>query len=164
VLTSRGVPVYAGGTAVGNKAVQLFIAMNGVRGSAFVEPEWIVIHPTDYQELRLLRDTAGQFLGGGPFQGPYGAGANLGASGQITGAIDSIWNKAVYVTAGMGGAGTALVGSRAAGQVWSRGGLNVEATNSHSTYFTSNLTAIRAERRLGLTLYRPAALCEVRLA
>jgi HK97 family phage major capsid protein len=30
LLTSRGVPVYAGGTAVGNKAVQLFNAMNGM--------------------------------------------------------------------------------------------------------------------------------------
>jgi HK97 family phage major capsid protein len=138
--------------------------MNGTRGSAFVEPEWIVLHPTDYQELRLLRDTAGQFLGGGPFMGPYGAGNNLASSGQVTGAIDSIWNKAVYVTAGMGGAGTALIGSRAAGQVWSRGGLSVEATNSHASYFTSDLVAIRAERRLALTLYRPAALCEVRLA
>jgi HK97 family phage major capsid protein len=163
ILTSRGVPVYAGGTAVGNKAVQLFIAMNGVRGSAFVEPEWVVCHPTDYQELRLLRDTAGQFLGGGPFMGPYGNGSNLSASGQLTGAIDSIWNKPTYVTP-IVGAGTALIGSRAAGQVWSRGGLNVEASNSHASYFTTDLVAIRAERRLALTLYRPAALCEVRLA
>lgn len=164
VLTSRGVPVYAGGTAAGSYADQLFKAMNGVRGSAFVEPEWIVMHPTDYEKLRLLKDTANQYFGGGPFQGPYGAGSNLASSGQITGAIDSVWNKAVYVTSAIGGAGTALVGSRAAGQVWSKGGLTVDATNSHSTYFTSNLTAIRAERRLGLTLYRPSALVEVRLA
>jgi HK97 family phage major capsid protein len=156
--------VYAGGTAAGTYADQLFKAMNGVRGSAFVEPEWIVMHPTDYEKLRLLKDTANQYYGGGPFQGPYGAGSNLAASGQITGAIDSVWNKAVYVTSAIGGAGTALVGSRAAGQVWSKGGLTVDATNSHSTYFTSNLTAIRAERRLGLTLYRPSALVEVRLA
>jgi hypothetical protein len=45
ILTGRGAPVYAGGTAVGNRAVQLFKAMNGTRGSAFVEPEWIVINP-----------------------------------------------------------------------------------------------------------------------
>ena len=43
LLTSRGVPVYAGGTAVGNKAVQLFIAMNGtprlrVRGAGVDRP------------------------------------------------------------------------------------------------------------------------------
>ena len=36
LLTSRGVPVYAGGTAAGNRAVQLFKAMNGMRGSAFI--------------------------------------------------------------------------------------------------------------------------------
>jgi len=42
-----------------------------------------LIPPTVYQEIRLLRDTAGQFLGGGPFLGPYGSGSNLQASGQV---------------------------------------------------------------------------------
>lgn len=164
VLTSRGVPVYAGGTAAGNKAVQLFKAMNGTRGSSFVEPEWAVIHPTDWEQIRLLTDTAGQLLGGGPFLGSYGNGQSVAASGQVTGATDSLWGKRVYVTAAIGGAGTALVGSSAAAQVWSRGGMSVEASNSHSTNFVYNLTAIRAERRLGLTVLRPGALCEVRLA
>ena len=164
ILTSRGVPVYAGGTAVGNKAVQLFKAMNGTRGSAFVEPSWIVMHPTDWEQIRLLTDTAGQYLYGGPGQGPYGNGQVTQASGQVTGAADSLWGKPVYVTSAIGGAGTALVGSSQAAQVWSRGGLSVEATNSHASNFTLNLTAIRAERRLGLSVYRPAAFCEVRLA
>ena len=164
ILTSRGVPIYAGGTAAGNKAVQLFKAMNGTRGSSFTELEWVVIHPTDWEQIRLLTDTAGQLMGGGPFMGPYGNGNNLAASGQITGAQDTLWNKAVYVTAAIGGAGTALVGSTAAAQVWSRGGVQVEATNSHSTNFVFDITAIRAERRLGLTVFRPGALCEVRLA
>jgi HK97 family phage major capsid protein len=57
LLTGRGVPVYAGGTAAGDKAVQLFKAMNGTRGSAFVEPNFLVVHPSDYQDLRLLTDT-----------------------------------------------------------------------------------------------------------
>jgi HK97 family phage major capsid protein len=164
LFTSRGVPIYAGGTAAGNKAVQLFKAMNGTRGSAFVEPEWVVMHPTDYEQIRLLTDTAGQYFGGGPFQGPYGSGSNLDASGQVTGAQDSLWGKPVYVTAGIGGAGTALVGTSAAAQVWSRGGVQMEITNSHASNFTLDLSVIRAERRLGLTVLRPAALCEVRLA
>jgi HK97 family phage major capsid protein len=166
ILTSRGVPVYAG-TVTDTKADQLFKAMNGLRGSAFVEPEWIVIHPTDWQAIRLLKDgtggTAGNYYGGGPFMGPYGAGVVTDASGQVTGAQDTLWNKQVYVTSAIGGAGTALIGSRAAAQVWSRGGMKVEASNSHSTNFVFNLTAIRAERRLGLTVYRPTALTEVRL-
>jgi HK97 family phage major capsid protein len=123
LLTSRSVPVYAGGTAVGNRAVQLFKAMNGLRGSAFLEPEWIVIHPTDWEAIRLLTDTANQFYGGGPFQGPYGSGSNLSASGQMSGPTDTIWNKPTYIT-GIVGAGTAIVGTRSSAQVWRKGGVS----------------------------------------
>jgi HK97 family phage major capsid protein len=165
ILTSRSVPVYAGGTAAGNKAVQLFKAMNGLRGSAFVEPEWVVMHPTDWQDIRLLADTAGQLFGGGPFFGPYGGPQGpASATGQISGAQDTIWGKPVYVTASIGGAGTALIGTRSGAQVWRRGGMSVEATNSHSTWFQLNLLAIRAEERLGLAVYRPAAYTEARLS
>jgi HK97 family phage major capsid protein len=165
ILTSRNVPIYAGGTAAGNKAEQLFKAMNGLRGSAFLEPEWIVLHPTDWQDIRLLKDTANQYYGGGPFLGPYGGPQGpAGASGQISGAQDSIWGKPVYVTAAIGGAGTALIGTRAGAQVWRRGGISVEATNSHSTFFALNLVAIRAEERLGLTVYRPGAYVEARIS
>ena len=163
LLTSRGVPVYAGGTAAGDKSVQLFKAMNGVRGSAFVEPDFIVLNPTDYESIRLLKDTAGQYFGGGPYQGPYGSGVNVDASGQVTGANDYLWNKAVYVTSALG-AGTALVGTRSAAQVMSRGGLSVEVSNSHDDFFQRNMIAIRAERRAALCVFRPAAFCEVRLA
>jgi HK97 family phage major capsid protein len=163
LLTSRSVPVYAGGTAAGNRAEQLFKAMNGLRGSAFLEPDWIVIHPTDWEAIRLLKDTAGQFFGGGPFQGQYGSGSNLAASGQVSGAQDSIWNKPTYVT-GIVGAGTAIVGTTASAQVWRRGGLSVEATNSNEDDFLRNLVAIRAEERLGLAVYRPTGYVEVRLS
>jgi HK97 family phage major capsid protein len=40
LLGGRGVPIYGGGTAAGNKAEQIFKAINGTRGSAFVEPVW----------------------------------------------------------------------------------------------------------------------------
>lgn len=167
LLTSRSVPVYAGGTAVGNKAVQLFKAMNGLRGSAFLEPDWILIHPTDYEAIRLLQDgtggTQGQFYGGGPFQGQYGNTSEIAASSQVTGPQDTIWGKPAYVTSAVG-AGTALIGTRSSAQVWRRGGISVEATNSHSDYFALNLIAIRAEERLGLTVYRPKGFVEARIS
>jgi HK97 family phage major capsid protein len=163
LLTSRSIPVYTGGTA-DTKAEQLFKAMNSMRGSAFVEPDWICIHPSDYQIIRLLKDTANQYLGGGPFLGAYGNPTMVDASGQVTGATDHLWGKPVYVTASVGGSGTALVGTRANAAIWNRGGLRVEASNSHSNYFVQNLVAIRAERRLALTLYRAGGFCEVRLA
>ncbi|HVJ27785.1 MAG TPA: phage major capsid protein [Vicinamibacterales bacterium] len=163
LLTSRSVPVYAGGTAAGNRAVQLFKAMNGLRGSAFLEPDWIVLHPTDWEAIRLLTDTAGQFYGGGPFQGPYGSGSNLGASGQVGGALDSIWNKPVYVT-GVIGAGTAIIGTSSSAQVWRKGGMSVEVTNANEDDFLRNLIAIRAEERLGLAVYRPTGFVEARIS
>jgi HK97 family phage major capsid protein len=163
-LTSRNVPVYAGGTAAGNKAVQTFKALNSMRGSALIEPEWIVMHPTDWEGIRLLTDNQGQFFGGGPFQGPYGAGSNVQQSGQVTGANDAVWQKPVYVTAAVGGAGTALIGTAANAQIWRRGAISVEASNSHSTWFATDVVAIRAEERLGLAVYRPSAYLELRLS
>lgn len=160
---TRGINIYAGGTAAGNKAVQLFKALNGQRGSALLEPDFIVLNPSDYQDLRLLTDTAGQFFGGGPFQGQYGNAGQIPASGQITGATDYIWQKPVVVTTAVG-AGTALIGTTSAAQVWRKGGLTVEATNSNEDDFLRNLVTIRAEKRLALACYRPSAFTEVRLS
>ena len=165
-LFGRSAPLYQRSGTVDNTAVQLFKALNSMRGSAFIEPEWIAMHPNDWQTLRLLTDNAGQFFGGGPFLGPYGgpqgpSGAN---QSQLTPASDQVWNKAVHVTPNVGGAGTALIGTTANAQVWRRGGLSVEASNSHSNYFQLNLIAIRAEERLGLAVYRPSGYVEVRLS
>lgn len=157
---TRAINIYAGGT-VDSEAVQLFKAINGQRGSALLEPDFVVMNPTDYQAIRLDTDSNGQFYGGGPFQGPYGTGQNVQASGQVTGALDYLWQKPVVVSSVIG-AGTALVGTSSAAQVWRRGGVTVEATNSNESDFITNLVAIRAEQRLALAVYRPGAFTEVR--
>jgi HK97 family phage major capsid protein len=59
-------------------------------------------------------------------------------------------------------AGTALVGAfKTAAQIFRKGGVRVEASNSHADFFVKNLVAIRAEERLALAVYRPAAFGEV---
>jgi HK97 family phage major capsid protein len=121
------------------------------------------MHPTDWEAIRLLTDTAGQYFAGGPFQGPYGAGQNFGAAGHLTGATDSLWGKPVYLSAAIG-AGTALAGNSASAQVWNRGGLQIESATSHASNFTLDLSVIRAERRLALTCFRSNGFVEVRLA
>jgi HK97 family phage major capsid protein len=163
IMNGRGINVYAGGTAVGNRAVQLFTAMNGQRGSALLEPDWIVINPSDWQTIRLSTDSAGQYFGGGPFQGPYGNGRNFDASNIVNGADEFLWNKPVIVTSALG-SGTALIGTRAGAQVFRKSGISVEATNSHASNFTSDLVTIRAEERLGLAVYRPSSFTDVRLS
>jgi HK97 family phage major capsid protein len=46
-----------------------------IRVNAFVDPSAIVMHPTDWQGIRLLKDANNQYFAGGPFTGAYGNGA-----------------------------------------------------------------------------------------
>ncbi|HCG01104.1 MAG TPA: phage major capsid protein, partial [Chloroflexi bacterium] len=56
----------AGLTAV--KAMEgIFNQITALRAVSFVEPDAIVIHPTDWQTIRLGKDSQGQYYGGGPF-------------------------------------------------------------------------------------------------
>jgi hypothetical protein len=41
--------------------------------------------------------------------------------------------------------------------LYRRGGVSLEATNSHSDWFVRDITAIRAEQREALAVYRPAS-------
>ena len=55
-------------------------------------------------------------------------------------------------------ANTALVGAfGTAAQLFRKGALRVDVSNSHADFFVKNLTAIRAEERIALAVYRPAA-------
>jgi HK97 family phage major capsid protein len=123
------------------------------QGSANVAPDGIIMHPTNWLSTRLTRaGTAGDYLGGGPMTS---GGGGDGLFGQ------TLWGLPVVLTNNVG-AGTALVGSFGLGaHIWRRGGISVEASNSHLDWFQRNLTAIRAENREALGVYRPAAFTSV---
>ena len=137
--------------AADNNAESLAKVIANTAGSAFVQPDAIIMHPSNWLATRLLRaGTAGEFFGGGPFGAAYG-----GNSPGMFGA--SLWNLPVVLSNTVG-AGTAVVGAfRSAAMIWRRGGVSVEASSSHSDYFARNLTALRAEERLALGVYRPVA-------
>jgi HK97 family phage major capsid protein len=154
----RTIGTYARGT-VDDNAVAIFKAANGTRGSSFLSPDTVVIHPNNWQTTRLLTDSQKQFYGGGPFYGPYGNGPSASANQFETN--ESLWGMRVVVTSNIT-VGTALVGAFGTGAaIYRKGGLRVEASNSHSTYFQTNVVAIRAEERLGLALFRPTAFTAV---
>jgi HK97 family phage major capsid protein len=155
----RSINTYGAGT-VDNNAVALFKAINNTRGSSLLDVDHVFIHPDNWSATRLLMDQNNQFYGGGPFSvtGAYGTG-NMANANQLT--TDTLWNVPVTITTAVG-AGTVLLGAFGQGaQLWRRGGLTVEATNSHSDYFTKNLVAIRAEQREALAVYRPTAFTKV---
>jgi len=156
LLRRTGIQTQAIGTD--KASVAILKAANKVRDT-FLEPDAVVLNPADYTTVRTEADSNGQFFGGGPFYGPYGG--PQGGGGYM---IDFIWGLRIVVTKAMA-AGTGLVGAfGTATQVYRRGGLTVEASNSHADFFQKDITAIRAFERLALAVYRPAAFCKVTFA
>jgi HK97 family phage major capsid protein len=131
-----------------NNADCIYKQVNNIRANAFLEPDSLVIHPTNWTTIKLAKDASGQYYGGAA-GGPFGASTAPG--------LETLWGLRVRVTPAIS-AGTALVGAFAeAAQIFRRGGLRVEASNSHSDFFQRNQVAIRAEERLALAVYRAAA-------
>jgi HK97 family phage major capsid protein len=138
----------ASGATNPTQADAIHQAIVNVQANALMDPDGIVIHPTNWATLRVMKDGNDQYFGGGPFGGQYGNGGIYG---------DTLWGLPVVVTSAIP-ANTALVGAfRTAAQVFRRNNLTVEASNSHNDFFQKNLTAIRAEQRLALAVYRPNA-------
>jgi len=132
-----------------------------IRVSAFVDPSAIVMHPTDWQAIRLLKDANNQYFAGGPFTAAYGNGPFNAQDRSVLGSNDSLWGLPVVVTTSAT-VGTAVVGAfNTCAEVFRKGGITVEATNSNENDFLTNLIAIRAEERLALAVYRPAGFSTV---
>jgi len=144
----------AGLTAV--KAMEgIFNQITALRATSFVEPDAIVIHPNDWQTIRLGKDSQGQYYAGGPFTGAYG-------NGGYTNVAD-IWGVKAVITTAIA-QGTVLVGGfQESGQVFRRQGITLEMTNSNVDDFVNNLITLRAEERLALAVYRPAGFGKVAL-
>ncbi len=129
-------------TATAASAIDHVYAAISKARQSYLEPDGIVIHPSSWEMMRLLKDGDENYIGGSPFStGPGEPSETLfGKRVAITTAIDS---------------GQALVGSFQQGaQLFRRGGLTIEISNSHSDWFRRNLEAIRAESRIALAVFR----------
>jgi HK97 family phage major capsid protein len=105
----------------------------------------IIMHPTNWQTSRLMKNTLGDYLGGNPFAPVM---------------TPALWGLPVAVTVAIP-VGTALVVCKEAATVWRRGGINMAASNSHQDFFIKNLVAIRCEERLALAVYRASCFGRV---
>jgi HK97 family phage major capsid protein len=64
----------------------IYDAMTLVKTGSFLDADAIVMHPTDWSKIRLMKDKNGQYYGGGAFTGAYGVGGIAG---------NSLWNLPV---------------------------------------------------------------------
>lgn len=126
-----------------NSMDAVYRQITAVRTKSFLEPDAVVIDPLGWQGMQLAKDGNGMYYAQGPF---------------LATATPTVWGKRVVATTSMP-ATTALVGAFAqASQTFTKGGdIVVEASNSHADFFQKDITALRAERRRLLALYRPGA-------
>jgi HK97 family phage major capsid protein len=114
-----------------------------VTGRAF--PNAVILHPNDWQDIRLLRTADGIYIWGNPSEaGP-----------------ERIWGLGV-VQSDAETEHTGLVGDFANfTELAVRRGIDVQITNAHADFFINGKQAVRADMRAALIAYRPAALCTV---
>lgn len=130
-------------SAAGDNAMDaIYRQITAIRTTQFLEPDAIAIDPSGWQNITLAKNSQGAYYANGPFMGQQ---------------PETLWGKKVANTPSMA-ATTALVGAFAqGGQIFRKGGITVEASNSHADFFQRNQTALRAEERLALAVYRPGA-------
>jgi HK97 family phage major capsid protein len=125
-----------------NNMDAIYRQITNIRTTQFLEPSAIAADPLGWQNILLSKNSQGAYYANGPF-----------ASAETP----QLWGKKVAVSPALD-ALSALVGAfDQGGQIFRKGGVTVEASNSHADYFQRGVTAVRAEERVGLAVYRPGA-------
>ena len=141
-LTGKA-PTIAAGSGVGAPAQAIAAQRAQVYTLSRLRPDAVVMNPLTWAGVSSQMSTAGGYLAG---PATFGAGVP-----------PAVWGLRVVETPEVPD-GTAIVGAfRQGGQLYTKGGIAVQATNAHEDYFVKNLTAIRAEIRVALAVYRPLA-------
>lgn len=108
---------------------------------ALLPASGIVMNPTTWAEIELLKDADNNYL----------------YSSVTTGAVPRLWGLPIVVSDSMDD-GDFLVGAFSLGaQIWDRMGMTVMASTEDGNNFSENMVTILFEKRLALEITRPAA-------
>jgi HK97 family phage major capsid protein len=120
-------------------------AMTQIRVDTFLEPSGHVIHPNDWQEIRLLRTADGVYIWGNP--------SEVG--------VERMWGLPVVSTTAMT-EGTGLTAAfDTAMMIVRRMGVAFDIATQNEDDWKKNIVAMRLEERLGLPVFRPDAVATV---
>ena len=102
----------------------------------------VLLHPSDWESIELLKDEDGRYLFAQPQQR----------------AARQMWGLPVVTSLAMSLGQFSCGAYNLAAAIWDREQSQVRLSDQHDDFFTRNLVAILAEERLALTVYRPEAV------
>lgn len=109
------------------------------------QPNGVVLHPSDYQDIVLEKDANGRYLYGDP---------NMPGSRTVWG-LPLVQDTAIA-------AGTGLVGAFDQGaRLWMRRGVTLSITDSHSDFFIREILVLKVTMRLAFKTIRIGAFTKV---
>ncbi len=131
------------GTQGWNKIDIIGRAIQQITAAKELQPTLIVLHPNDWWDIRLTKDGFGRYILGDP---------------QQLSLMMNIFGLTVLPTTNIA-QGTFLVGSGSpvATEIFDRLETIIEVSTEHADFFTKNLVAVRAEKRLALITRRPGS-------
>lgn len=113
---------------------------------SYYEPTGVVLHPNDWEDIELTKDSNGQYL----------VAVSVAMGGE-----PRIWRIPVVETPAIA-EGTALVGAFGTGaQLYDREQASIRVSEQHSDFFVRNAIVVLAEQRLALAVKRPEAFVSV---
>ena len=113
---------------------------------AYYEPTGVVVHPNDWEDIELTKNTQGTYL--------------MAMSMQV-GSEARIWRMPIVDTPAIA-EGTALVGAFGTGaQIYDREEASIRISEQHSDFFVRNAIVILAEQRLALAVKRPESFVNI---
>ena len=157
VLNKSGINTFAYGSYSGElrKIGQIYQAITEIRKDAFVEPDAIVMHPSDWYDIVT---TVSSVETSGSRNPLFVVAGGFGAD-----AAPRIWGLKVVPSTAIA-EGTMLVGKFGGGdaaQIVTRQGVDLAVSDSHSDFFAKNQLAIRLTMRMGFVVYKPTAFCSI---
>ncbi|MEK9897108.1 MAG: phage major capsid protein, partial [Burkholderiaceae bacterium] len=163
VLNKSGINTFDFSSYAGNlgRIGQLYQAITEIRKDAFLEPDAIIMHPSDWNDVvtAVSTDFAGTSSAGYTEKSPLFVGAGMFGNGVTP----SIWGVRVVPSTAIA-AGTVLVGVFGGGlasHIVSREGMEVAMSDSHDANFTKDIMVMKAKVRVGLPIYRATAFCSI---